>query len=242
MIEIKITGENAKEAVNELRALSVEFGGQTVAPQAQYPTNPPPEREPPQAVQSAPAPQAQYPDDDLDITQPDAEGYPWDERIHSGNQKQTANGVWQKRRGVDDATIAKVKAELDGESEQSDNGEPEQSAPQAEQSAPAPQPEQPAPAPQPEQPAPAAPAPAPQSSTPAPAAAESLQLKLTKALQALNNHTPGSAGPKLVEVLKKHGANTINAVPEDKQPELAAMLDKITKDPANVDSIMEGLA
>lgn len=239
MIEIKITGENAKEAVNELRALSVEFGGQTVAPQAQYPTDPPPEREPPQVVQSEPAPvKSDNPDDELDITQPDAEGYPWDERIHSGNQKQTANGVWQKRRGVDDATIAKVKAELDGEQEAAPAPAP---APeQAEQSAPAPQPEQssaPAPAEQTATP----PAPAPEQSS-APAPAESLQLKLTKALQALNNHTPGSAGPKLVEVLKKHGANTINAVPEEKQPELAAMLDKITKDPSNVDSIMEGLA
>lgn len=43
----------------------------------------------------------------------DANGHPWDERIHSSNKKLTAAGVWQKRRGVTDTTVAEVTEELD---------------------------------------------------------------------------------------------------------------------------------
>ncbi len=42
----------------------------------------------------------------------DARGLPWDERIHSGNKKLTDKGVWQKRRGVQQAEIDRVEAEL----------------------------------------------------------------------------------------------------------------------------------
>lgn len=44
----------------------------------------------------------------------DTDGVPWDERIHSSNKKRTKNGqgVWQKKRGVDDKLHADVTAEL----------------------------------------------------------------------------------------------------------------------------------
>lgn len=44
----------------------------------------------------------------------DAEGLPWDERIHSSTKKKTDAGVWQLKRGVnnDKAMLARVKAEL----------------------------------------------------------------------------------------------------------------------------------
>ena len=42
----------------------------------------------------------------------DKEGLPWDERIHSSNHKLTAQGVWQRRRGVSDEVYNSVKAEL----------------------------------------------------------------------------------------------------------------------------------
>ena len=42
----------------------------------------------------------------------DSAGFPWDERIHSANKGTNANGTWRKRRGVDDATVAAVEAEL----------------------------------------------------------------------------------------------------------------------------------
>lgn len=50
------------------------------------------------------------------VSQPldlDAEGLPWDERIHSSNRKKTDKGLWTKRKGLnDDAMVAAVKAEL----------------------------------------------------------------------------------------------------------------------------------
>ena len=42
----------------------------------------------------------------------DRNGFPWDNRIHSSNKQTTADGVWRKRRGIDDATVAAVEAEL----------------------------------------------------------------------------------------------------------------------------------
>lgn len=43
----------------------------------------------------------------------DKDGVPWDERIHSSNKKQGAkNGLWQKKRGVDDKYYAEITAQL----------------------------------------------------------------------------------------------------------------------------------
>lgn len=42
----------------------------------------------------------------------DADGLPWDERIHSGSRKVNKDGTWKKRKGVDDDTVASVTAEL----------------------------------------------------------------------------------------------------------------------------------
>lgn len=42
----------------------------------------------------------------------DASGIPHDERIHAKTKATNADGTWRKRRGVDDATVAAVEAEL----------------------------------------------------------------------------------------------------------------------------------
>lgn len=42
----------------------------------------------------------------------DKEGLPWDERIHAGTKAKNEDGTWRTRRGVDKATVAKVKASL----------------------------------------------------------------------------------------------------------------------------------
>lgn len=42
----------------------------------------------------------------------DAEGLPWDARIHSSNRKKTANGTWTRRRNTDDAMWDHVRTEL----------------------------------------------------------------------------------------------------------------------------------
>lgn len=44
----------------------------------------------------------------------DADGLPWDERIHAKSKAQVAGDRWRKRRGVDDATVAMVEAQLRG--------------------------------------------------------------------------------------------------------------------------------
>lgn len=48
----------------------------------------------------------------FDPNSTDANGLPWDERIHSGAKTRTAKGVWTKRKGVADTVIAQVTAEL----------------------------------------------------------------------------------------------------------------------------------
>lgn len=42
----------------------------------------------------------------------DGTGLPWDDRIHSTPAKQTNKGVWRAKRGVSDALVAQVEAEL----------------------------------------------------------------------------------------------------------------------------------
>lgn len=42
----------------------------------------------------------------------DAEGLPWDARIHGGTKEKTAKGVWKRRRNTDDAEWDRVRAEL----------------------------------------------------------------------------------------------------------------------------------
>lgn len=83
------------------------------------------------AVQASPAPAAmsapQQPtqpatsgNDDDDENAPadpnapaiDKDGFPWDERIHSGNKKMNADGTWRKKRGVSAEQVKQVEAEL----------------------------------------------------------------------------------------------------------------------------------
>lgn len=120
----------------------------------------------PQAPVQQPQTQAGEDDDSAtgaDVTgQVDARGFTWDARIHSGNKKMTDKGVWQKRRGVQQAETDAVEAELRGAQQQQAPAAPAAPAfmPSAQTFTP--------PAPQ----APAAPAfvPPPQQAAPAPAA------------------------------------------------------------------------
>ena len=51
-------------------------------------------------------------DTEADTTTVDAEGIPWDDRIHSTPAKRTKNGIWRKKRGVQESMISQVEAEL----------------------------------------------------------------------------------------------------------------------------------
>lgn len=64
-----------------------------------------------------PVPQPEPQDDEPTNDAPpatDKNGLPWDERIHAGTKALNGDGTWKKRRGVDDATVAAVTAELTG--------------------------------------------------------------------------------------------------------------------------------
>lgn len=62
-------------------------------------------------------------EDDHDVIEPapftraetvelDKDGVPWDERVHSGNKKKTAKGIWQRRKGLDTSEYKRIIAEL----------------------------------------------------------------------------------------------------------------------------------
>jgi len=42
----------------------------------------------------------------------DSDGLPWDQRIHSASRAVNADGTWRQRRGVDQAVLDQVRAEL----------------------------------------------------------------------------------------------------------------------------------
>lgn len=62
----------------------------------------------------------------------DANGIPWDKRIHSGNKKLNADGTWRRMRGIDDATFNRISAELKGAARPTDSSPPANAAPVAE--------------------------------------------------------------------------------------------------------------
>lgn len=64
----------------------------------------------------APAPVTITNDDDGPVNEQapdtDARGIPWDERIHAGTKATNKDGSWRYKRGVTEATIKTVEAEL----------------------------------------------------------------------------------------------------------------------------------
>jgi len=70
----------------------------------------------------------------------DAEGLPWDGRIHSSSKGINQDGTWRKRKGVAKETVAQVEAELRSTVDVA----PPAPQPQAAPAAPAPAPEPPA--------------------------------------------------------------------------------------------------
>lgn len=77
--------------------------GAPAAPSASAPTPP--------APPAAPVPPAPATSGAVEL---DKAGLPWDERIHSSSKNFIADGTWRRKRGVDDALVATVEAELRG--------------------------------------------------------------------------------------------------------------------------------
>lgn len=115
------------------------------------------------AATTAPAPVSE------NTTDVDSTGRPWDARIDSSNRKKSANGKWQKRRGVTPELIAQVTAEL--MSGVGATAQPEAAPAQPVMAAAPPPPQQPAPV------APAAPSVDPTAITTLPLLVQYLEMK-----------------------------------------------------------------
>jgi hypothetical protein len=89
----------------------------STAPEAPTPTSTAPANVPPAPAQST-APEAAAPATPAAPTSPvgtavDADGLPWDARIHAGGRATNADGRWRQKRGLNDAALkARVEAEL----------------------------------------------------------------------------------------------------------------------------------
>jgi hypothetical protein len=115
MFEFKVKGRTLEEAKNALLELSLALGQNT----------------PTLAVKnvevSVPVVEEEYTTEDLaavhapvvteeaptvvDMNEVDAQGYPWDERIHASSRAKIGDGTWRIKRGVTDEQVAKIQAQ-----------------------------------------------------------------------------------------------------------------------------------
>lgn len=97
--------ELVKKTLEEQRSpiIPIPADNPTHFPHA-HPATPVQSTEPVPAVTNEPSPSV-----DGDV---DAEGFPWDGRIHSSNKAKTSKGVWKKRRGVNHTQINEVENEI----------------------------------------------------------------------------------------------------------------------------------
>ena len=155
----------------------------------------------------------------------DANGLPWDGRIHSGptdKKPKNADGTWRKKRGVDDATVAAVEAEL-----RAALGAPAAAAPAPAVPVP-PVAEAPAAAVPPPPPAAAA-APVPASPIPAPAAAAPAP-------------APAAAPPTPAPAVTASGPAVATTAPSGPASTFAELMRKITSLQAAGTLTVEGTA
>lgn len=170
----------------------------TSAPVAAEPAPPPAPTAETATAAPAPAPQAAPVASLSSGVELDADGLPWDARIHSGpadKRPKNADGRWRRARGVDDATVEHVTAELRqvmGAPAPAPTPAAAPTPPAEPIAAPAPVPASPPPAPVAAAPTPAPAAPAP---TPAPAGMESGP--------AAANPAPSAAPATFADLMKK---------------------------------------
>lgn len=166
--------------------------------------------------QSTPEPQDDEPTNDAPPAT-DKNGLPWDERIHAGTKALNGDGTWKKRRGVDDATVAAVTAELTGAT-------PEPT--------PAPQPD-PTPAPTPE------PTPAPVPSTNRIQDFQQIVQELQKAgTAAAADYMPRFHGVIVQTLLKLSGVTTVPDATTEQMQKMYEVRDQII---TNLPSIVAGV-
>lgn len=165
----------------------------------------------------------------------DADGLPWDGRIHSSSKKMTADGRWKVARNMDPETVKKVRAELIALRDAAKGGAPVAPAPVA----PAPAPIASTVATPPAPPAPPAAPPAappfvnlmtgqppapPAAPAPAPAPVADDPAEQAKKFTAVLNHISSAinakqiTAPQVNEVLSKHGIPQLGLL--SKRPDL----------------------
>lgn len=183
---------------------------------------------------AAPVPQPEPQDDEPTNDAPpatDKNGLPWDERIHAGTKALNADGTWKKRRGVDDATVAAVTAELMNVKGEAQNL-PDPVAANVPESVPAP-----TPAPQPE-PTPA-PTPAPVPSTNRIQDFQQIVQELQKAgTAAAADYMPKYHGQIVQTLLKLSGVTTVPEATTEQMQKMYEVRDQII---ANLPSIVAGV-
>lgn len=182
----------------------------------------------PETPTPSPVPQPEPQDDEPTSDAPpatDKNGLPWDERIHAGTKALNADGTWKKRRGVDDATVAAVTAELTG------------AAPAP---TPAPQPETaPAPAPTPSAQPETAPTPTPVPSTNRIQDFQQIVQELQKAgTAAAADYMPKYHGQIVQTLLKLSGVTTVPEATTEQMQKMYEVRDQII---ANLPSIVAGV-
>lgn len=177
-----------------------------------------------------PVPQPEPQDDDPTNDAPpatDKNGLPWDERIHAGTKALNADGTWKKRRGVDDATVAAVTAELMNIKGEAQNL-PDPVAVNVPESVPTP-----APAPTPE------PTPAPVPSTNRIQDFQQIVQELQKAgTAAAADYMPKYHGQIVQTLLKLSGVTTVPEATTEQMQKMYEVRDQII---ANLPSIVAGV-
>ncbi|AXH72147.1 MAG: RecT protein [Siphoviridae sp. ctdc_1] len=158
----------------------------------------------------------------------DKNGLPWDARIHAGTKALNGDGTWKKRRGVDDATIAAVTAQLHG------TETPAPTPPVSE--TPVPTPETPVPTPAPVS-----------ASTPAPAADVKQPIQQFQEIvgqigeagrAASPDYMPKFHGALVQFLLKKSGVTQVPAATPDQMKAMYDVRDALI---ANMASITAGV-
>lgn len=202
MLEFKITGSSWPEIKKKIAAVLELEEAQAPEPRpteisvasldGYAPLEAIPDETPAATSTAPPTPESsESPEVDDDMV--DADGLPWDERIHAGTQTKTADGRWKRKRGVDQTLVDQVVAEL--------KGEPEPAAP----AMPA---------------ALMAQAPAPVDAGPYASVTDAA--KLAELLQKA--YAAGTSFDVLLADIKELGYDSINVIPADQFPTVAATL------------------
>lgn len=250
-IEIKVSGNDAAETVAQFLGLAGYLGASHQLPVAVAVTTP-------QVLTTTLSADA---DDTDEGAAPvaagtvDAEGLPFDDRIHAKAAVPfKADGTWKRRKNISDELYNSVRAELKARVAPAapvvDVAVAETPPPPAVIAEPA-QPltinntvsviadVPPAPAPAPVTPVPSAPAPAPVTGK----THADLKCALTKVLGAINTALPGKAAPLLMSLMASYGKDvkSIDQVPADKVDDCYNLMQRMAADPANAEAISAGL-